>query len=136
MFSFWNFLYFSFRRKSIDLVLSSLKRMLILLSTDHSQMLVKSLFNYFSISVTSFPWKARQESSAYRNRFDLTAWGMSFTYMRNIKGCRILLWYPTCNIGRIWMTVFWIYSKQSIWNVWFEPTNSMIWETNGPQFFL
>ena len=75
--------------KSIDLVLSSLKRMLILLSTDHSQMFVKSLFNYFSISITCFPWKARQESSAYRNRFDLTVWGMSFMYVRNSKSLRM-----------------------------------------------
>ena len=63
--------------KSTDLVLSALKQMLILLSTDHSQMFVKSLFNYFSISIT------------YRNRFDLTVWGMSFMYVINSKSLRM-----------------------------------------------
>ena len=66
--------------------------MLILLSTNHSKMFVKSPFIYlffFSISTTSFHWKTRQESSAYRNRFDLTALDMSFTYMRNSKGPRM-----------------------------------------------
>ena len=36
--------------------------------------------------VGSFPWKTSHESSAYRNRFDLTACGMSFTYVRNSNG--------------------------------------------------
>ena len=52
-------------------------------------MFVKSSFNCFSISITSIPWKERQESSAYTNKFDLTAWGMPFTYMRNIKDPRL-----------------------------------------------
>ena len=73
----------------IDLVLSSPKRVLSLLSTNYQQMFVKPLSNCFSISITSFPWKARQKSSAYRNKFDLTAWGMSFTHMRNIKDLRL-----------------------------------------------
>ena len=48
-------------------------------------MFAKSPFNCFSVSIASLPCKTRQESSAYRNRFYLTACGMSFTYMRNTK---------------------------------------------------
>ena len=63
--------------------------MLSLLSTNDSQMFVKSPFNCFSISIRSFPWKTSQDSSAYRNRFDLTDCGMSFTYMRDSNGPRM-----------------------------------------------
>ena len=40
-----------------------------------------NLLTCFSFSITSFPWKTRQVSSANRSKFDLTAWDMSFTYM-------------------------------------------------------
>ena len=40
--------------------------------------LCKYPFNFYSI--------LKNKASAYRNRFDLTARGMSFTYMRNSKG--------------------------------------------------
>ena len=64
--SFWNIFYFTFRsidKNSIDLFLLGL------LSTNHSQMFLKSLFNCFSVSLTSFAWETKQEL-AYRNRFD------------------------------------------------------------------
>ena len=89
IFSFGTLFILRLEAKSIDLVLSSPKWMLSLLSTNHSQMFVKSSFNCFSISITFFPWKTRQGSSAYRNRFYLTACGMSFTYTRNSNGPRM-----------------------------------------------
>ena len=55
----------------------------------NSQIFVKSPFNCLLISITSFPWKIRQELSAYRKKFNLTAWGISFTYMRISKGPRM-----------------------------------------------
>ena len=62
--------------------------MLSLLSTNHSQMFVKSMFNCFSISITCFSEK-QGKSHQHIETFDLTAYGMSFTYMRNSKGPRI-----------------------------------------------
>ena len=90
MFGFGIFFILRLERKIIDLVLSSPKSILNLLSTNHLQMCVNSPLNYFSVSIT-FPRKSRQESSACRNIFDLTAWGMSFTYMKNGKGPRMNL---------------------------------------------
>ena len=49
-----------------DFVLSSAKCILILLSTNQSQILLKSLVNFFFISVTFLYWKSRHESSACR----------------------------------------------------------------------
>ena len=63
--------------------------MLSLLSTNQSQMFVKSLFNYLSIFIMSFPWKAMQESSAYRYRFYLISCAMSFMYRKKNKGPRM-----------------------------------------------
>ena len=89
IFSFGTLFILRLEAESIDLVLSSPKWMLSLLFTNHSQMFVKSSFNCFSISITSFPWKTSQESSAYKNRFEVTACGMSFMYMRNSNGPRM-----------------------------------------------
>ena len=36
----------------------------------------------------------RLESSPYRNRFDLTDWGMSFAYIRNSKDPKWILVVP------------------------------------------
>ena len=67
IFSFGTLFILRLEAKSIDLVLSSPKWMLSLLSTNHSQMFLKYLFQLFSISITSFHWKTKQESSAERN---------------------------------------------------------------------
>ena len=72
----------------IDLVLSSPKWILSLLSTIQSHMFAKSSFNYFSISWIFLLWKTRHVSSTYKNRLHLTALGISLTYIKNNKGPR------------------------------------------------
>ena len=57
----------------IDFILSSPKCILSLLSTNQSQILLKSLVNCFFISVTFLCWKSRHESSAYRYKSHSTA---------------------------------------------------------------
>ena len=64
---------------------------LALFSPNQSQIFSKSLFNTFSISSTSLCWKIRHESSAYKNKFWFTAWGMSLTWRRESKISRIEL---------------------------------------------
>ena len=59
MIKFGIFLFFSLETKRIDSVLSSPRR------KNQSPRFVKSSFNQFWISLILFPWKARQESSAY-----------------------------------------------------------------------
>ena len=86
MFSFGAFFILHVEAKSVNLLASLPKWILRLLSTNHSQMLVRSPFNFFSISLTYFPWKTRQESSAQRNIFDFIAWGTPLTSMRKSKG--------------------------------------------------
>ena len=76
----------------MDLVLSSPKWMLSLVSRSHCYRLLKSLFKCVSISVKCLCWKTRQESSAYSNRSDDTACFISLTYIRNGKGPRIDPW--------------------------------------------
>ena len=64
----WYFLNLRFVPNRMDLVLSSPKWILKLLSRNHSHRLLKSLFKYVSILVTCVHWKTRQESPAYGNR--------------------------------------------------------------------
>ena len=70
----------------IDFVLSSLKGILSLLSTNQSQILLKSSFNYFFISVTFLCWKSKHESSAYKYKSHSTTWPISLT---KLKQCRV-----------------------------------------------
>ena len=58
--------------KRTDLVLSSPKCMLNLLSTNQSQTFSKSLFSYFSVFLTSLCCCMRYESSVCKNRFNFT----------------------------------------------------------------
>ena len=86
------FLNLCFEPKRMDLVLSSPKLMLSLLSRNYSRSLLKSLFKCFLISVTRLCWKIRQESSSYSNRSEDTACLISLTYIRKSKGPRIDPW--------------------------------------------
>ena len=63
--------------------------MLSLLSMNHSQRELKSLFSCSSIVLVSFAVYIRQVSSAYNNSSELTACGISFTYKRKSNGPRI-----------------------------------------------
>ena len=92
IFSLPTFLNLRFQPNRMDLVLSSPKWMLSLLSRNHSHRLLKSLFKCVSISVTCLFWKTRQESSAYSNRSDDTACLTSLTYIRKSKWPRIDPW--------------------------------------------
>ena len=85
LFSFGTLFISFLEAKGIDLVLSSPKWILSLLSRNHSQMFIKSPFNCFSISAISFPWKTRQKSSLYRSKFDLTAWAYHSRKWETVK---------------------------------------------------
>ena len=85
IFSFGAFFILHVEAKSVNLGVCLPKWIVSLLSENHSQVLVKSPFNVFLISLTIFPWETKQESSAYRNIFNFRAWGMSLTSLRNSK---------------------------------------------------
>ena len=74
-----NFLLFVFGRERIDLVLSSPTRMLSLLSANQSYMLQKNFSSLFVWS-RSLCWYSKHVSSAYRNRSQSTACGISLIY--------------------------------------------------------
>ena len=78
-YSFPAFLILCLLAKRTNLVLSSPKCMLNLLSTNWSQTLWKSLFSCYSVSLTSLCWYIRYESAICKNRFNFTAWDMSLT---------------------------------------------------------
>ena len=63
--------------KRIDIVLSSLKSTLRLLSTNQSHIKLKFL-SLISISLMSLCWNIRQASSAYKSSSHLTACGVSY----------------------------------------------------------
>ena len=65
--------------KGINLILSSPKLMFHLLSTNQSQTFPKSLFSWHLYIVT-WVMSLTHESSACKNRFDFTVWGMSLIY--------------------------------------------------------
>ena len=65
--------------KRIDLVLSSPKYILSLLSTSQSKIFPKSLLSCFSISATPLCCYKMHESSAYKTNDDVTASGISLT---------------------------------------------------------
>ena len=76
------FLFLNLEAKSIDFFLSSPKWILSLLSTNRSHVLEKSTINCFSIVLISLCRKTRHESSAYRNRWHLTACDMPLTSIK------------------------------------------------------
>ena len=78
--------------KSMDLVLSSPKWILSLLSTNQSQSLLNSVLSLSEIVSRSLAWKTRQVSSAYRSISQPTAPGRALTYKRNRSGPRIEPW--------------------------------------------
>ena len=91
----WNFPAFfnlSFEPRSMHFVLSSPKWILNLLSTNHSHKLAKTLFNWCSIVWTSICWNIRRESSAYKNKSEWTARGISLIYSQNRSGPKIDPW--------------------------------------------
>ena len=93
----WLYLIFNWRTffdlrlfaKRIDLVFSSQKCELNLLSTNQSQIFSKSLLGCFSISSTSLCWCKMHEFSAYETKVDLTACGISFTKIKNKRQLKI-----------------------------------------------
>ena len=79
--------------KRKDLVLSSPKWMLNLLSFNQSQRLEKFKFNWSSISYSFSCWNVRQIWFAYqRNKSHFTVWGMSFEYNKNKSRPNIDSW--------------------------------------------
>ena len=83
---------FCFQPKSMHFVLSSTRWILNLLSTNHSYKLVKSLFQWCSTVWTSLCWNVKPESSANKNKLEWTAWGISLTCSKNIRGSKIDPW--------------------------------------------
>ena len=73
----------------IDLVLSSPKYILSLLSTNKPHIFSKSLLSRFSVSSTSLCWYKMHESSAYKSTVDLTACGLSFIKIKKKMGHKI-----------------------------------------------
>ena len=83
MIKFGIFLFFSLETKRIDSVLSSPRR------KNQSPRFVKSSFNQFWISLILFPWKARQESSAYETSLILLLGACHTRIIRHNKRPRI-----------------------------------------------
>ena len=70
IFTWWTFFDLRFLEKRINLVLSTPKFILTLLSTNQSTMFSNSLLSCFSIPSTSLCWYKMHESSAYKSWFD------------------------------------------------------------------
>ena len=84
IFSWQVFLALHLLAKIIDLVLSSWKCTIGLLSPNQSQIFPKSLLSCFSISSTFLCWYKMQHLSAYNKSIvDLTACGLSFSWIKN-----------------------------------------------------
>ena len=113
MFSVPTFLNLRLVPNRMDLVLSSPKWILSLLSRNHSHRSLKSLFKCVSIWVTCLCWETMQESSAYSKRSDDTACFISLTYIRKSKGPRIDPWSTPHKIFKMFEYLFSMLTKNA-----------------------
>ena len=107
--SFWSLFILHLEGQKMELILSSSKWILRLLSTNQSHMFPKSLFNCFLISLIFLLWKTSHVPSAYKNRLHLTAIGISLSYIKNNKERRKTLVAHRMICLKLW--------KRNSWNL-------------------
>ena len=95
-----------------------------LLSTNQSTKVEKSQFRCSSIVFTSSFWKTREVSSAYNS---ILAY-----YWHKLKSAvdpKLIdwsLWHTTCYWYFIWIGIFYIDNKRSIWKMWCGPLDCLV----------
>ena len=95
-----------------------------LLSTNQSTKVEKSQFRCSSIVFTSSFWKTREVSSAYNSI--LAYYWHKLKRAVDPKLIDWSLWHTTCYWYFIWIGIFYIDNKRSIWKMWCGPLDCLV----------